>query len=300
MNGRIPYLLALTVAAAIAGPSPVPAQNPLATAERAADLKFPTEVSRDFAPARMALFKPDGPGPFPALLLFHQCGGLGGERWQNRSMMDWAATAVARGYVALVIDALGPRNVQSVCFGPQKDVTFARGVRDALQGAAHLRRLPYVDGARVAMAGYSWGAMVALLASSAGWGDALKSGGRFAAAAAFYPGCFTIRPPGAAGYEILRQDIDRPLLVLMGGEDTETPAADCIGRLGPLRTAGAPVDWHLYPRATHCWDCSSLDGFSKIDVRGSRVVYRYDPAITKDSEERLFDFLGRQMPSTKP
>ena len=251
--------------------------------------------SREFAPAGMALFRPEGTGPFPALLLFHQCGGLGGERWQNVSMMEWARKAVAHGYVALVIDALGPRNAASVCLGPQKDVTFARGVRDALQGAAHLRRLPYVDGARVAMAGFSWGAMVAVLESSAGWGDALKADERFAAAAAFYPGCFTIRPPGAASYDIMRTDIDRPLMVLMGGEDTETPAPECLARLERLKSAGAPVEWHLYPGATHCWDCVSLDGFTKTDGRGNRVLYRYDAAVTRDSETRLFDFLNRQM-----
>ena len=289
-------MLALTFAIAITGLAPARAQNLLAAAERAPDLRFPTETSQHFKPPRMALFKPTGPGPFPALLLFHQCGGLGGERWQNQSMMDWAVKAVNRGYVALVIDALGPRDVVSVCFGPQKDVTFARGVRDALQGAAYLRRLPYVDGERVAMAGYSWGAMVALLASSYGWGETLKDGGRFTAAAAFYPGCLTIRPSSSANYEIMRHDIDRPLLVLMGGEDTETPAVECLDRLNLLKASRAPVDWHLYPEATHCWDCSSLDGHSKVDARGNRVFYRYDPVITRDSEERLFGFLQKQMP----
>ena len=122
-------------------------------------------------------------------------------------------------------------------------------------------------------------AMVAVLESSAGWGDALKADERFAAAAAFYPGCFTIRPPGAASYDIMRTDIDRPLMVLMGGEDTETPPKDCQDKLGPLQAAGAPVEMHLYPAATHCWDCVSLDGFTKTDGRGNRVLYRYDAAV---------------------
>ena len=95
------------------------------------------------------------------LLQLSQCFGIG-RPVRPRRRLDQAVgqtrrsggveprKAVAHGYVALVIDALGPRNAASVCLGPQKDVTFARGVRDALQGAAHLRRQPYVDDARVA------------------------------------------------------------------------------------------------------------------------------------------------------
>jgi dienelactone hydrolase len=292
--------VALSVAnSAVAADTPDAAPTLRQIAERAADLTFPTEISPAFGTPRMALFKPEGAGPFPALVLLHQCGGLGGAAWQNRSMVDWAREAVARGYVAFIIDALGPRDVRSVCLGPRNNVTFARGVRDALQAAAHLRRQPFVDKARVALAGYSWGAMVGLLASSRGWGEALKEDERFAAVASFYPGCFHIQPPAAPAYDILREDVDRPLLVLMGDADTETPAADCVTRLQPAQASGAPVEWHVYAGATHCWDCSTLDGFSKVDVRGNHVTYRYDPATTQDSATRLFAFLERQMGPAK-
>jgi hypothetical protein len=42
-------------------------------------------------------------GPFPALVLVHTCGGLRPE------IQDWTKNALARGYVAFVIDSLGPR-----------------------------------------------------------------------------------------------------------------------------------------------------------------------------------------------
>jgi dienelactone hydrolase len=125
----------------------------------------------------------------------------------------------------------------------------------------------------------------------------LGDGFRFRAAAAFYPGCFPIAPPAGPAYEIVHTDIDRPLLVLMGGQDTETPAAECTARLAAAQSAGAPVRSHIYPDATHCWDCRNLDGFRKVDVRGAQVVYRYDAAITRDSEQRLFEFLAEAMPA---
>lgn len=263
------------------------------------NLAFPTELSSFgmFSTPRMALFKPEGAGPFPALVLHHQCGGLRNERWQNRSMLEWAKEAVARGYVALLIDTLGPRGAQTVCYGPQNNVTFATGVKDTLQAADHLRKFDFVDKRRIAQAGFSWGAMVGALASSKLWGEALSPGARPAAVVAFYPGCFTIRPKTVPAYEIVRPDIDRPLLVLMGAEDNETPPSDCVSRLEPLKAQGAPVEWHVYPNATHCWDCENLHNFSKTDVRGNRVTYRYDRDVTADSARRMFEFLDKALPA---
>lgn len=288
------FLLVLSPVASFAQLTP---ERLLGASRLAADLEFPAEVSRisSSGSARMALYKPEGPGPFPALVLHHQCSGLGNVSWQNLSMLNWAREAVARGYVAFLIDSLGPRGVTSVCMGPQRGVNFMRGVKDALQAAAHLRKFDFVDRKRIALAGYSWGAMVGLLASSRLWGATLGAGERFAAVVSFYPGCFTIRPPGGEQYEIANADIDRPLLVLMGGQDTETPAAECVAKLDTARAAGAPVAWHLYPGNTHCWDCENLDGKSKIDVRGNHVVYRYDEAAMRDSAQRMFRFLEKYL-----
>lgn len=265
--------------------------------QEADDLKFPTEPSTFsmFSRPQMALYKPEGAGPFPALVLVHQCGGLG-TRVPNQSMLTWAKEAVSQGYVALVIDSLGPRGVDTVCMGPKSGVTFARGAKDALQAAAHLRTLPYVIGARVGLAGYSWGAMVGLLSSSP---SAVPSSTipRFAAIVSFYPGCFTLKPAsGAAPYELARPDMDRPLLVMMGALDTETPAQECLQKLQPFQAKGAPVELHLYPEATHCWDCKHLDGFTKTDSRGNRVTYQYSDEVTTDSRKRMFDFLAKAMP----
>lgn len=269
----------------------------LRAASLAKDLQFPAKVSTPgfFTSPRMALYKPDGPGPFPALVLLHQCGGLvsANGRWQNLSMLDWAKQAVARGYVALLLDSFGPRDVDSVCMGVKNGVNFPRGVRDALQAAEHLRKLEFVDNKRVALAGYSWGAMVGVLASSTLWGTSLNNGQRFDAVVSFYPGCFTIKPPVGSPYEIVRTDIDRPLLVLMGANDTETPPEECVPRLERAKAGGSPVEWHVYPDRTHCWDCENLHGHRKVDSRGAAVVYYYDQGVTGDSANRMFGFLER-------
>jgi dienelactone hydrolase len=260
------------------------------------DLSFP-DAEKDIEPEfqRMVLLRPDGEGPFPGIVMVHQCGGL------NLAVFAQARRALARNYVVLVIDSLGPRNVASVCFGPQAGINFFRGARDALQASEHLRRQPFVAKNRIALVGFSWGAMVGLLASSRHYVRALEAGPGFAAVAAFYPGCFRLSPPnGRAPYEVVNPDIDRPLLVLMGEADTETPAAECLEKLGAAKKNGAPIEWHVYSDTTHCWDCQQLDGHTKTDVRGNYVEYRFSQAVTDDSERRLFEFLSRVMPDVSP
>lgn len=303
------YFLAATslVSAQTATPTAPPDNKTLppemmrGSTSRAKDLTLPTQTTSfgtSHAP-QMALYKPEGEGPFPALVLLHQCGGLRNARgnWQNQSMLFWAQKAVERGYVVLQLDALDQRGADSVCLGPKEGVNFFRGAKDAFQAAEHLSKLPYVDAKRIGLAGYSWGAMVALTVASKGWAAALATGPRFAASVSFYPGCMRIAPPMGPAYDIAQLDIDRPQLTLMGELDNETPPSDCIPRLEAAKALGAPVEWHLYPSITHCWDCANLHNFNKVDVRGNRVTYLYDKAITSDSEKRMFEFLAKSMPA---
>ncbi|WP_424630452.1 dienelactone hydrolase family protein [Bradyrhizobium sp. SYSU BS000235] len=259
----------------------------------APDLTFPDKAQTGAAglERRMTLMKPEGDGPFPAIVMVHQCAGL------NGAVMANAREAVAQNYVVLMIDSLTPRGVTTVCYGPKNGVNFFRGVRDALQAAEHLRNQPYVDKARIALVGFSWGAMVGLMTASQHYASAaLVNATPFAAVVSFYPGCFKITPPnGRPPFETLNPDIKRPLLVLMGEDDTETPSGECVSKLEAAKRAGATVEWHVYPKTTHCWDCRGLDGRSKTDVRGHHVEYRFSPEATKDGRQRMFEFLKRTM-----
>ncbi|MEH2513487.1 dienelactone hydrolase [Nitrobacteraceae bacterium AZCC 1564] len=271
-----------------------PAEAIMRGATIAPDLTFPekAQLSADDLQRRTTLLKPHGEGPFPAIVMVHQCAGL------NPAVMANAREALAQKYVVLMIDSLGPRNVTTVCYGPQNGVNFFRGVRDALQATEHLRGLPYVDKTRIALVGFSWGAMVGLMTSSQHYASAaLTNAAPFAAVVSFYPGCFKITPPnGRPPFEILNADIKRPLLVLMGEADTETPAGECVSKLEAAKRAGAPVEWHVYPQTTHCWDCRTLDGLTKTDMRGNRVDYHFSSSATKDGRSRMFEFLARTMP----
>ena len=259
------------------------------------DLKFPADAKElsIFSPLEMAIYKPDGGGIFPAIVLIHTCGGLRSE------IRDWTKSALNQGYVVFVLDSLSQRGLKSNCL-PPNSVPVSRGAKDAFQALAHLKSFSYVDPERISLVGFSWGAVVGLMASSNEVANVLSDGSRFASSANLYPLCYfggTAKIP--ATYEYLRKDTDKPTLILMGALDNETPASDCLPRIEDLKKKSAPIEAHLYPNATHCWDCSSLNGFSKVDFQGNKVVYRYDKEVTQDSANRTFEFLSKYSPPRK-
>ena len=257
------------------------------------DLQFPTEpTSFSIFRSGMAIYKPEGAGPFPALVILHSCSGI------RTEINDWAKDAVSRGYVAFVLDSLGPRGMSSVCIPAPGNVSLFRGVKDTFQALAHLEKLAFVDRERIGLMGFSWGAMVGLIGSGASFASMLSEGKRFGAVVSFYPSCWVPVVGNLPEFEFLRPDTDRPVLVLMGDADNETPPSDCMPRLKSLAEKGVPIEWHLYPKATHCWDCFTLHNILKTDYRGNTVRYQYDGAITKDSADRAFAFLERRLSRT--
>ena len=65
------------------------------------------------APVRVIgyMAKPPGPGPFPAVVLLHGCGGF------HSLMLSWADRLARFGYTALAVDSFGPRGIDEQCSG---------------------------------------------------------------------------------------------------------------------------------------------------------------------------------------
>lgn len=254
-------------------------------ANAATDLTFPADTSEfsRFSRPQMAIYKPAGDGPFPSIVILPSCGGLRPE------IVDWAKRIVARGYVAFVVDPVTQRG-PPVCV-PSSPSNHYRGTKDAFQALAHLTTFRFVDPERVALLGFSWGAMVGLLASSQTFAELFSPSRRFVAAVGLYPLCHVEPMQGRPAVDFVRSDHDRPALILVGDQDSEAPAADCVALLKTLAQKGQAVEWHVYPGATHCWDCSSLHNYSKTDFRGVRVTYKFDNELTEDSARRAFEYL---------
>jgi len=266
----------------------------------APDLIFPAEatpISEAIYP-KMLLLKPDGEGPFPAVMLGHQCGGLVFSKTNplaaNWSMLQWAKRFHEAGYVTLLNDFMGSRGAQQVCQGPQAGVTLGRTIKDFYQSADYLRKLPYVKSDQVAMVGYSQGALIAMFNNSKSFREEFRHSRGFDAYVSFYPPCRIMSlGPNRFSIDVVQKDIEKPHLFLLGGADNETPASDCEALLAPIKESGKPVELHTYPDQTHCWDCKSLDGFSKPGRLGI-VKYIYSEAATIDSFNRTKTFLTQR------
>lgn len=139
------------------------------------------------------LYRPDGNGPFPAMVLLHACGGL------SNHVLGWASWLKDEGYVALAIDSLRPRGTRDVCGSPLNP-SISDVLQDAFGALAYLRSLPFVDPGRIGVIGWSYGATAALWANFSG-----RPGKEFQATVAFYPGCSQ-----------MPDDTSTPLLLLLG------------------------------------------------------------------------------------
>src|SRR2546428_11305816 len=98
------------------------------------------------------LFRPVGRGPFPAVVLLHGCGGI------RPHFVQWAGAIRDMGYVALLVDSFRPRGISSICADSQTMASMTRDrAADAYGALRHLKGLPFVDGDRVVLMGWSHG-----------------------------------------------------------------------------------------------------------------------------------------------
>jgi dienelactone hydrolase len=189
--------------------------------------------------------KPDGPGPFPTVVVMHDCSGLGPT--SSGAPGRWAKQLVARGYVVVLPDSFTSRGyaggVCTVALSQRRaDVGPERRAHDAHAALAYARALPYVDGRRVGIIGGSHGGTTTLATMLAPAGDE-RAG--FAAAVALYPRC-------ASQFGVYRTAA--PLLILIGEKDDWTPAEPCRKLTQAAREAGQPVAIKVYPGAHHSFD----------------------------------------------
>jgi dienelactone hydrolase len=60
------------------------------------------------------LNKPQGQGPFPAVVILHGCSGIEG---MKKYLDIWAQRLASWGYVSLMVDSFGPRGESDICAG---------------------------------------------------------------------------------------------------------------------------------------------------------------------------------------
>jgi len=220
------------------------------------------------------LTKPEGDGPFPAVVLLHGCDGIGGSgadtyrRWESR-LKKW-------GYVTLLVDSFGPRGDSFICNSDDLMRKYVpKRAMDAHDAQAYLAGLKFVDPKRIAVIGWSHGALSTLAAVSE---MTKKEIVPFQAAVAFYPFC----------YKTLA-DLNAPLLILIGASDDWCPAQLCSSNMPKEGNPKYEVILQIYAGAHHCFDWEDLD----LIYNGH--VIKYNAQAASDSIPLVKEFLGKYL-----
>jgi len=197
------------------------------------------------------LYLPPGAHPprsVPAVVLLHGSGGILPSR-----ELTYAPQLARMGVAALVVDSFGARRDRGTEFLERVlNITETMMLADAYSGLRFLATRPEIDPRRVALTGFSYGAMATMyglygqiadkLAPAQATGERL----RFAGHVAFYGPCIArfadSRTTGA------------PLLMLIGAADQIVDQSRCAEIAADMRAGGSRVETIVYPGAVHQWD----------------------------------------------
>jgi len=236
--------------------------------------------------------RPDGPGPYPAVVLMHGCHGV------SDSTRQWAEWFRARSYVALIVDSWTPRGIGNGC-RPGPDILNTERFDDAVGALRWLQARPYVDRRRIGAIGWSNGGVFAMavingptLERARARGVAMPEPG-YAASVAMYPG---------GCYSLVKETVVRPLLLLIGDVDDWTLSSECAEMIEAMRGRGADASIVLYPGAFHYFDVVGQARTYLSDVENRNkpggccgATVSYDPSADADAHQRVEAFFGRHL-----
>jgi len=262
----------------------------LATACASTGVRFPNATPGAPLEVPAALFRPEGRGPFPAVVLLHGCGGV------SASNRDWGRWFAAQGYVALVVDSWAARGMKEGCTPASPDVPNTARFDDAVGALRFLQKLPDVDPARVGAIGWSNGGVFAMavingpsLERSRARGVIMPAPG-FRAAVGVYPG-------GCPS--LIHERVVQPLLVLIGDTDDWTLPTPCVEMVEAMRAKGADATIVLYPGDVHYFDVEGQPRTVLGDAVNENLPGHccgasvgYDAQAAADAHRRIAEFFG--------
>jgi dienelactone hydrolase len=237
---------------------------------------------------RGLLMKPDGIGPFPAIVALHGCNGLFNKEGALVAReAAWAQLLTTHGYVVLFPDSFGPRDVATDCEGRVR--AWAERSYDAYAALRYLQAQSFIIGERIGVMGWSHGGgtvIFAIAPDSVARPAALPKGG-FRAAVAFYPAwCSRLSTDWKP---------DIPLLLEIGAQDDSIQPAPCIERVEQAQAGGAPMQIKVYDGAVHDFDWPG-DTLHAITSPSGRVAhYGVNDEARADALVRVLAFFDSRL-----
>jgi dienelactone hydrolase len=237
------------------------------------------------------LYRPEGPGPFPAVVALHDCGGVLHRPVATAQLYDqWADLLVSHGFVVLFPDSFGSRGLGTQCRVHERKARSSRErVTDANAARRWLQGQSFVRGDHISLMGWASGGTSTLWTVRPA--AAPKDGSAdFRSAVALYPGCRRLR--------ITAWSARVPTLILAGSADDWEPAAVCQQMVAGAHGRSASVQIIVYPGAHHEFDRRNAPlrvrtGLAHTADPSGKAHSGTDPAARADALKRVPQWLAR-------
>ena len=217
------------------------------------------------------IWRPEGKGPFPAVVMMHGCGGAS----SADTFPDWGNRYKDMGYVSVLVDGFSSRGFSHQCrrYGANfTRATVLDRVRDAYRALHMLADHPDIDPNRIYIHGWSNGGAAVLSALTPDiheWIPGTEDNPevwrhRFAGGIAYYPPC---------GHMGGSREFSAPLLIVIGEDDDWTWAHRCKPVVN-VKAGDRKGEILVIENATHSFDLMSWDGYHTTSRSryGARMV----------------------------
>ncbi|MFZ5690394.1 MAG: dienelactone hydrolase family protein [Pseudomonadota bacterium] len=249
------------------------------------------EIPTDDKPLQAVLFRPDGAGPFPAVVALHSCDGLRDKSATLlKPVLDWGQILTSAGFVVIFPDSYASRGLSQQCsvyppkIRPDRErLADARATRDWLQQQDFVRK------DRISLIGWHNGGIAALWAVRPNL-EPSDDRPDFRSAVVFYPGC---RRLGDTAWSTRI-----PTLILIGALDNWTPAKHCEDMAKNARGRSAQVSIVKYKNAHHAFDHDGVALRQRRHIAfapdpGGRVTVGTNSEARADAIKRVVHWLSR-------
>ena len=250
----------------------------------------PVEIRDGDFTLKAMIYRPEGAGPFPAIIGLHDCSGLTNSSGAVASKYrEWAQQLVKNGFIVLFPESYSSRGIGSQCTARNRPVRpDHERVADANASRRWLEQQPDVRADRISLLGWSNGG------SSVLW--TVRPQRRtddkpdFRSAVALYPGCRRL--------DSTAWSTRVPTLILIGAADDVASPQDCEHMVAGAKGRSARITIMVYPGAFHDFDHPNRPpqertGYAVSADGSGRIHTGTNAAACLDSLKRVPQWLAR-------
>jgi dienelactone hydrolase len=239
---------------------------------------------------KAALYRPDGTGPFPAIIAMHDCSSLLNTTGAIRSKYrDWGQLLAKAGFIVLFPDSYGSRGLGNQCTNRQRAVrTDRERVADANAARHWLEQQTDVRPDHISLLGWSNGAISVLWAIRPQ--HVHDTAPDFRSAVALYPGCRRL--------DTAAWSTRVPTLILIGALDDWSSPQECERMVAGAKGRSARISIVVYPGAFHDFDhpdrpLQVRTGYAFSTDGSGRIHTGTNTAARTDTLKRVPQWLAR-------